>query len=79
MLYAEDADAPLPTQEEVLICTPHTTAEEVKFDVQYYPLVIFRSCRLHYSGEEHLVIQDSKEFSALYMLKSYPILPVKRP
>ena len=29
MLYAEDKDMPLPTQEEVLICTSQTTAEEV--------------------------------------------------
>ena len=29
MLYAEDYEMPLPTQEEVLICTSQTTAEEV--------------------------------------------------
>ena len=29
MLYAEDNEMPLPTQEEVLICTSQTTAEEV--------------------------------------------------
>ena len=29
MLYAEDSKMPLPTQEEVLICTHQTTAEEV--------------------------------------------------
>ena len=29
MLYAEDGKMPLPTQEEVLICTSQTTAEEV--------------------------------------------------
>ena len=29
MLYAEGNEMPLPTQEEVLICTPQTTAEEV--------------------------------------------------
>ena len=30
MLYAEGNEMPLPTQEEVLICTPQTTAEEVR-------------------------------------------------
>ena len=29
MLYTEGNEMPLPTQEEVLICTPQTTAEEV--------------------------------------------------
>lgn len=29
MLYAEDSEMPLPTQDEVLICTSQTTAEEV--------------------------------------------------
>ena len=39
MLYAEDTEMPLPTQEEVLICTSETTAEEVpyeKFIMQYH-------------------------------------------
>ena len=33
MLYAEDKEMPLPTQEEVLICTSQTTAEEVHIRV----------------------------------------------
>ena len=29
MIYAKDESKPLPTQEEILICNEHTTAEEV--------------------------------------------------
>ena len=28
-LYMEDNDLPMPTPEEILICNPYTTAEEV--------------------------------------------------
>ena len=46
MLYAEGNEMPLPTQEEVLICTPQTTAEEVgAFKTAKYMFIIvpFRS------------------------------------
>ena len=31
-LYMHDKQQPLPSQEEVVICTPETTTEEVKSD-----------------------------------------------
>ena len=34
-LYMADTDLPMPTPEEMLICNPHTTAEEVGMVTQF--------------------------------------------
>ena len=42
MIYAEGSEMPLPTQEEVLICTPQTTAEEVQsYTIKLSYLIVF--------------------------------------
>ena len=67
---------PLPTQEEVLICNSHTTAEEVRLILTAIIFLVYY--RFHCCGEEHLVIQVSEEFFVLFMLKSCHTTPVKK-
>ena len=77
MIYAEDMEMPLPTQEEVLICNSRTTAEEVRL-ICIAPTKVRVIIRCHCCGEEQLVIQVSGGYFVLFMLKSCLTSLVKR-
>jgi hypothetical protein len=80
----DDADLPLPTLEEVLICNSTTTAEEVLlylyvmiFQEREREALIIISCtmlyRLIFCGKEQSVILERRESSAWSMPRSCPI------
>ena len=72
-LYMEDNDLPMPTPEEMLICEHLTTSEEVSLTENYIMctvyIVNFLSRLIFYGKGLHL-IQNSRGYSAWYMLRN---------
>ena len=77
-LYMADPEQPLPTYEEVIICTEETTAEEVGGIIVLFFMTLQYFYRLPYSGIAQLMIKNENIYFVWLMLTSYHIMFLKK-